>query len=323
MEWLFWEVIMLNNIFKNKFPFAYNYFSTLLEFVEKKERKFPQAIIFEGADTKMQYLFAIELARILNCQKDKQDDCDCINCKWIKTHSHPAINNVSQIHFKGEDDESKTIISAKQAKEIEKSLMLSSDYHRFFIFFSSREKEYEQNELEYFEKLNYSADINFSIEPLNYNTFHPTTPNALLKSIEEPPENTTFVFLTKSREDILPTIVSRCLVFKLSGLKENLKFDEIIPLIQNYPNIDYANAFDISLNFQNYMKETNKPLDNLLNEFLEYLVSLMKQNIDNNAFYQKINNDISITNEMIKYSKANINDKIVLDTLFLRISRGC
>ena len=70
------------------------------------------------------------------------------------------------------------------------------------------------------------------------------------------------------------------------------------------------------------MKETNKPLDNLLNEFLEYLVSLMKQNIDNNAFYQKINNDISITNEMIKYSKANINDKIVLDTLFLRISRG-
>ncbi len=313
---------MLNKMFRNKFPFAYNYFSNLLELVEQNKRNFPQAIIFEGTDTKMQYLFALELARILNCKKDKTNNCDCINCKWIKSHSHPAINNVSQIHFKGEDDESKTVISAKQAREIEKALTLSSDYHRFFIFFSSREKEYEENELECFEKLNYSQDINFSIEPLTYNTFHPTTPNALLKSIEEPPIRTTFIFLTKAREDILPTIVSRCLVFKLSGQKENLKFDEIIPLLQNYPNINYTNAFDISLNFQNYMKETNKTLDNILNEFLEYLVYLLKQNIENIDYYQKINNDILITNEMIKYSKANINDKIVLDTLFLRIARG-
>ena len=34
-------------------------------------------------------------------------------------------NNVSEIHFKGEGDESKTVISAKQAREVEKSLMLS------------------------------------------------------------------------------------------------------------------------------------------------------------------------------------------------------
>lgn len=310
---------MLNPIFQKKFPFAYNYFSELLNLVFENKREFPQSLIFEGADTKTQYLFALELARILNCEKDKSNACDCINCKWIKTHSHPAINNVSQIHFKGEDDTSKTVISAKQAREIEKNLMLSSDYHRFFIFFSSNEKEYDPLELIDFQELNYSSDINFSIEPLTYNTFHPTTPNALLKSIEEPPKRTTFIFLTKSREDILPTIVSRCLVFKLSGLKEKLNYSEILPLISAYPNIDFKIAFDISQNFQNHIKENSKTLEEMLNKFLEYLKDLM---IQNPAMSNKINQDIKIINESIKQSRANMSDKIILDTLFLRLARG-
>ena len=268
---------MLNPLFKEKFEFAHNYFSELLNLVFENKRKFPQALIFEGADTKTQYLFALELARILNCEKDRSIDCDCINCKWIRTHSHPAINNVSEIHFKGEGDESKTVISAKQAREVEKSLLLSSDYHRFFIFFSSGEKEYDPFELKIFQDLNYSTDINFEIKPLNYSTFHTTTPNALLKSIEEPPQRTTFVFLTKSREEILPTIVSRCQIFKLSGLKEKLDYGDILPLISSYPNIDYKTTFDISDNIQKYIKENEIKLELVLNKILEYLKDLLKQ----------------------------------------------
>ena len=310
---------MLNSIFENKFPFAYRYFSELLNLVFENKRDFPQALILDGADTKTQYLFALELARILNCQGDKTSTCDCINCKWIKSQSHPAINNVSQIHFKGEGDETKTVISAKQAREVEKSLMLSSDYHRFFIFFSSGEKDYDPFELSDFQELNYSTDINFSIEPLNYSTFHPTTPNALLKSIEEPPKRTTFIFLTKSKEDILPTIVSRCLTFKLSGLKEKLSYDDILPIIQNYPNIDYKLGFEISDNIQKYIKESGCELELVLNKILEYLKDLMKQNPQMSA---KINQDIKIINEAIKQNRANMSDKIILDTMFLRLTRG-
>ena len=310
---------MLNSIFNNKFPFAYNYFSELLNFVFENKRDFPQGLIFEGADTKTQYLFALELARILNCVGDKSQNCDCINCRWIKSHSHPAINNVSQIHFKGEGDESKTVISAKQAREIEKNLMLSSDYHRFFIFFSSGEKEYEPFELVDFQNLNYLTDINFSIEPLNFNTFHTTTPNALLKSIEEPPKRTTFIFLTKSREEILPTIVSRCQSFKLSGLKERLNYNDILPLISDYPNLNYKTAFEISENFQKYLKETNIQLEIVLNKILEYLKDLIKQNPQVSS---KIINDIKITNDAIKQKHANMSDKIILDTMLLRLTRG-
>jgi len=310
---------LLNPLFKEKFEFAHNYFLELLNLVFENKRKFPQALIFEGADTKTQYLFALELARILNCEKDRSIDCDCINCKWIRTHSHPAINNVSEIHFKGEGDESKTVISAKQAREVEKSLLLSSDYHRFFIFFSSGEKEYDPFELKIFQDLNYSTDINFEIKPLNYSTFHTTTPNALLKSIEEPPQRTTFVFLTKSREEILPTIVSRCQIFKLSGLKEKLDYGDILPLISSYPNIDYKTTFDISDNIQKYIKENEIKLELVLNKILEYLKDLLKQNPQMTL---KINQDIKIINDAIKQNRANMSDKIILDTMFLRLARG-
>lgn len=313
---------MLSNYFSEKFPFAYNYFSNLLSLAKEEKRDFPQALIFEGSDTKNQYLFALELARILNCEKNGETDCDCINCRWIKSHSHPCVNNVSQIHFKGENDETKSVISVKQAAEIEKSLNLSSDYHRFFIFFSSREYTYNEDELGCFRELSYSDDINYSIEPLNYQTFNPATLNALLKSVEEPPKRTTFVFLTKSREDILSTIVSRCQVFKLSGEKNKIDYSDILNLISSYPNITYQNCFDISDAFQKYIKDENFDTLEILNKILEYLKDLLKQNLDNSSIVLKINNDIKIVNDAIKYKKASMQEKIIFDTMFLKIARG-
>ncbi len=307
---------MINPYFKEKFPFAYNYFSTLLELKKQNKRSFCQALVFEGTDTAGQYLFALELARNLNCHT-QEENCLCTNCKWIKTYCHPAVNNVSQIHFKGEGDETKTMISTKQVLEIEKNLSLLSDYHRFFIFFSSQNKNLSEDKKREFEKLGYSSDIQYTIDPLDLKTFHYASPNALLKSIEEPPKNTTFVFLTNSRENILPTIVSRCQVFKLAGRKTSFNYDKITDILNKYPNIDYENAIDISSSLYEFIKNGNINLDELLNQILQYFSDLYKTNFSN-----KILNDINLTNNAIKMYKASMQDKIVLDTLFLQIARG-
>lgn len=308
----------MQELFKRKFNFSENYFSTLLELVKKGERKFPQALIFEGSDTIGQYLFALELARILNCQNNGESDCDCINCRWIRSFSHPAIQNVSQIHSKPEGDETKTVISAKQAAAIENSLLLSSDYHRFFIFFSSKEKE--PKILPEFKLLGYDTNIDFEIMPLTYSTFHPTTPNALLKSIEEPPEKTTFVFLTKSKEDILPTIVSRCQAFKLSGDKEQKSLD--FSLFENYLNLKITTALDFSDLLLSYIKENDKDIETLLNMFLEYLLSLIKANLSNSAFVSKVKSDIKMVNYALKQSRASMQDKVILEAMALKLARG-
>lgn len=307
----------ISSLFSEKFPFASSYFSNLIDLVKSGKKKFPQALIFEGADTKSQYLFALELARVLNCQKEASADCDCVNCKWIKSFGHPNIINISEIHFKPEGDETKTIISTKQAREIEKQLLTSTDDYRFFIFFSSSECDYEIGELEEFNQLNYSTDINFSIKPLEAQTFHPSTPNALLKSIEEPPEKTTFVFLTKSKEDILSTIVSRCLTFKLSGQRQKRDYSYILNIISNYPNWNYQDALNISSNLVDLIKTQGIELEEVLNDILEYLKDLLK-----NSFNSKIEQDIKLISTAIKQSRANLSDKIILENLFLRMVRG-
>ena len=312
----------MNNLLKNKFPFAYNYFETLIDLVKQNKRTFPQALIFEGEDTVGQYLFALELARIMNCENNGEESCSCVNCKWIREFSHPAVNNVSEIHFKGDDDTSTTVISAKQANQIERSLALSSDYHRFFIFFSSKNATLPTETLEEFEKMGYSSNIDYSINPLIPKTFSPTTLNALLKSVEEPPEKTTFIFLTKTKENILQTIASRCLVFKLSGNKKEINYDIIKNLFNSYPKFDYKSAMDVHFELLNIIKNNEIELVELLNMIMEYLKDLMKNNITNEALVAKIIKDIKLINEAIKMSKASILDSNVLEVLMLEFAEG-
>ena len=307
---------MIHELFKIKFPFAYNYFSKLLEVKTKNEREFPQSIVLESADCFNSYYFALELARNLNCMGDKSQNCDCTNCKWIKSYTHPAVNNVSQIHFKPENDTTTTQISVKQIREIEKVLTLSSDYHRFFIFFScGKNGEIQNNEYGFDE-------IDFSIEPVNSKIFNTTSANALLKSVEEPPKNTTFVFLAKSREDILPTIVSRSQVFKLPQIPKTVDYSDIIPYLSNYFELDYLKAVNLSEKVLDYINDNNSNIEQFLNELIAYLKDVLKQNANNLALCEKINLDIGFISQAIKHSRSNMQDKIILEALFLKIVRG-
>lgn len=313
---------MLNPKFKNKFPLAYKYFSGLLEAKESNQRNFPQALIFEGNDTIGQYLFALELAKNLNCLENKEIDCECLNCKWIKTHTHPCVNNVSQLHFKDDDDKTTMQISVKQAKKIVNTLSLSSDYYRVFIFFSSNAKELNDEQRNEFREFGYDDNIDYQILPLEYKTFNEESINSLLKSVEEPNENTLFIFLTKSKENIISTIVSRCQTFKLSKKKVSKDFSKFVHLFQNSFEVNNLNSFDLAQLFLNTAQEENIELDEFLSLYLDYLGEILKNNINSDIAIKNIQNNIEIVNHSIKQYRAKINSKNVLEEMFLRLARG-
>jgi len=120
-----------------------------------------------------------------------------------------------------------------------------------------------------------------NIENLNKNSI-----NALLKIIEEPNENIFFILIHNNEREILPTLKSRCLTFKI-----NLSFDEIIKIsnlllkknifeIINYDLITYYNTpgdFIGLINFANDNKINLK--EYTLKEFLKLLID--------NAYYKK------------------------------------
>ena len=241
-------------LLSDKYPFLTNYFTQALTVTN---RALPQSILFYGSDLEAQYTLATEIARLLNCKADKSDACECLNCKWIRDNSHPAVLTISRLDNKPEDDESKTVISIKQSQMIKESLMSASEFHRVFIFC---DRDDEGN----------VAGLN----PLN---FQAETANSLLKIIEEPQAGVTFIFLTRYIDDVLSTIISRSQCFFVPSLKPvEYDYSVIDGIFTDYLNFERKDVFDISQKLQDMTKET--PIQTILDGMQNYMLALLKSN---------------------------------------------
>lgn len=315
---------LINPLLKEKFPFVSNYFETM---VKTDVDKFPQAIVFEGLDIIGQYMFSMELARVLNCiETVKTPNCSCINCAWIRDVKHPSVNIVSPINFK--DDASKTVISINQAKKVISSLRETSDYHRVFIFCDARVKQRsvaESISAKEFESLGFNfPEENWTPMSLSSKVFKAEASNSLLKSIEEPPKRTTFIFLTQNREDLISTIVSRSVVFKLSAPKPKsvIKNGNIAALLGVYPNLDIQSALEISGEIEAYLKSEGADIFDFLNDFQEYALLFLKRNINNKAALNVFNLHIKLIQRAKKRLKASMSPRVVLESLFIDIAQS-
>lgn len=278
-------------LLSDKYPFLTNYFETAIH--SKTTNKF-QSLVFSGTDLASQYELALELARLLNCSGDKSDSCQCLNCKWIREGSHPAVLTISRLDNKPEDDNSKTVISVKQAELIRNSLLTSSDFHRVFIFC---DKDDEGN-----------------IKGLNRFNFQDSTANSLLKSIEEPPEKVTFIFLTREKEDLISTIISRSLCFPVPNLKrEDYEYGLVQPVFDNYWTVNRENAFDMSENLVSLMTNNN-PIK-VLEQLQNYMLYILKSNPD----FKFLINDIKSTEIAKKSISIGMKPDIVADDLCLKL----
>ena len=109
----------------------------------------------------------------------------------------------------------------------------------FFIFFDAKLAPVDlqhKNSLEKYSPKGYNIcpDEDWCLNHINQKTFNPSVPNVLLKSVEEPPLRTTFVFLTKNRADLLNTIVSRSQCFKLPTAQPKQDFKSVLHYLENY-----------------------------------------------------------------------------------------
>lgn len=315
---------MINKILAEKFPFAAKYFETL---IKEDAGRFPQSIVFEGLDIIGQYMFSTELARVLNCEGDKTPNCTCINCGWIKDVKHPSVNIVSPINYK--DDSTKTVISINQSKKITSSLRETSDYHRFFIFCDAKIKQRSANETENIKKYE-GLGFNFPEEnwtpmPVTQKIFKAEASNSLLKSIEEPPKRTTFIFLTKHKEDLISTIVSRSVVFKLSAEKMQHKsggFNEIINTFPGgYPDFDIQGALEASALAENFIKTNEADIVDFLDDFQEYILDLLKANLNNDDAVKMFEYHIKLVQTAKKRIMTSMSPKVVLESMFLDFVR--
>lgn len=305
---------MINKIFKEKLNFLSEYFESCF----KTKKRFPQSIILEGKDIFTSYFFALELARINNCLENREENCTCLNCKWIKEDKHPSIIKVTPLDFK--DDASKTVISVKQVEKITSLINEASDYHRFFIFSGAKIApcdKFQKRKLEEFQNSNFAVENeNWQPLPLNKKIFQQEASNALLKSVEEAPDRVTFVFLCTSKEDIISTIVSRSLVFKVPSFKEKSDID-FSEFFEGYPNLKIEDMVQRASILIEKAENEGIELTLALDYMQEYLLSLIKENFDKKDF---ISEDIKKIQTAKKWLIALVSPKYAIESLFVNLS---
>ncbi len=271
----------------DRYPFLMRYFNG-------KTEKISHCILFFGSDIPAQYELALEVARLLNCKEGGAPDCECLNCRWIRENKHPAVRTVSRVDYKPTDDKTKTVISVRQTQEIKSDLMVTSDYHRVIIFCDK--------------------DDNGNLQGINYRVFQEEAANSLLKTFEEPPSNTTFIFLTKDKTDMISTIVSRSQCFFVPAqLEENRDFSLVSGLLDGYTSRDKNDLWKFKDDLLEIIKENG--FDPTMSQVESYLNSVLKSNYENAPLRLKLLKDLNAVSLAKKQALLGIQTPNIVENL--------
>lgn len=159
--------------------------SNLKNFI--KTGKVPPAMIFYGPAGVGKATAALSFAKALNCQNLGADfeSCElCANCKQIEAKTHPDIifaDFAYQASLLKEEPEEQQNIKIETVRALTTAAQQKAVAAKWKVFIIDKA-----------EKLVTAAA------------------NALLKFIEEPPQNTVWILISSKRETMLPTIKSRC-----------------------------------------------------------------------------------------------------------------
>jgi len=326
-------------------------FNNLLKY--KENNKLPNAFIFHGQDGIGKEGHAIEFFAALNCVGNEPEACGfCKSCSKIKKLQHENLEIIfpfPKTKSLSKKDSPLKGLTENQIKFIEDNFLEKgrNPYHN--INFKSANTILINSIREIKKTINLSLSKN-SIKVYlilqSDKLCYPNTEsaNALLKILEEPPNNTLFILITTDISMLIDTLVSRCSVIyfpkinsdELNIYLKNKKIEnsEFIAKISsgNIKNaITLANCYENKINLlKNFISlMTNSEKNNfetvtsflknkeesieflkLVNLFIKDLLIFQKNNKDNNLNFIDLKSYLNDIN--LKNSKANWSDCIIL-----------
>ncbi len=244
---------------------------------------------------------AIAFAQFISCEnKSNNDSCgECPSCKKYEKLIHPDLHFVFPVVSQsGKKSISDTYIEKWRERVLENPYF---SYHDWLFSLDSENKQgsiYKDESSEILRKLNlktFESEYKFMIIwlPERMNT---TSANKLLKILEEPPQNTIFILVSNSREDILPTILSRTQPIKILGIDEEILTNAIS---QKY-NLDEKMSRDIVRISNGSLLEAKKQI--LLNEETEYNLNKFTE-LMRLCYARNIQEAIKLSEQLAKISR--------------------
>jgi DNA polymerase-3 subunit delta' len=160
--------------------------------------RLPHAILLKGPQGVGKYDFALNLSQSLLCELPIADGMACSNCPschWFKNETHPDFrllqpDSLSEVE-EGEE---------REAGKKKPSRQISVDQIRSLANFANLSAH----------RGGYRLVLIHPAEAMNTNAA-----NALLKTLEEPSANMLIILVSHRPQQLLPTILSRCLLLEM------------------------------------------------------------------------------------------------------------
>lgn len=131
--------------------------------------------------------------------------------------------------------------------------------------------------------------------------------NAILKTLEEPPEKAIIVLLSRSEKEILPTVISRCRKIRLVGENDFTVSPELFETFTNISQMSIKEKFDLA-------DKISK--DDLEVLFGQWIIFFRKGMLGGDKFAKNMVKKIRAGQKILK---TNVNKRLLIENILLDI----
>lgn len=274
------------------------------------------AYLFHGPDGVGKDATAIELAKVVNCAGGSDEACGaCESCRRIDSLQHPDLFlvfalPVGKTEKSGDPPLAKLLSEDVEAGREQIRLKALNRYHDIVVPKATAIKVNSIRELRRQASLTTfhgKKKVMIIMEAADLND---EASNALLKTLEEPSEDTLIILTTSKRSVLLPTIISRCQDIRFDFLSDT----EIADHLAAHHRLDEAKATLIARLAHGSVSRAIGLLDVDIQKQREYALDFLRKTAKNDPA------EISkLIDELIKtYDRFEIEQFLLLMEFWLR-----
>ncbi len=183
--------------------------------------------LFVGPEGVGKDAVALEIAKVLHCETGTDEACGhCPSCQRMAAMGHPDLHFVTALprgKDESDDDGPLDTLPADEVRRIQEEYQAKArDPYRQVILPKANVIKVNSIREARRESGLTTSDQRKRVTVISQaERMKAEASNMLLKTLEEPAADTMFILTTARREQILPTILSRCQVVRFDGLSED------------------------------------------------------------------------------------------------------
>ncbi len=209
------------------------------------------AYLFYGDQGTGKWAMALELAKAINCEKNRGEACDvCSSCRRIDKMIHPDVKIIFPVPSAKSEEKSQEEMERFRKSKMENPYTIVKFERNVNIPVEQVRVMQKEISLKPFEA---KRKVVIIAEAEN---MHVSSANSLLKALEEPPADANLILTSNDINKLLPTVVSRCQQIRFGKIPAKLIADELVRVCHldeerasycaNFSNGSYGRALDFA-----------------------------------------------------------------------------